>query len=123
MGDRIRRHEKTKGCRSADFVISCLRLRSFGSQRRFIPFAGANPAALSLLGGHIEAITVSAAEVYPHVAAGKLKILGVMSDRLQASLGAEALRYSILYGLGFYLLSAVVYGTAALRLEKDWHRT
>lgn len=50
-------------------------------------------------------------------------VLGVMSDRLQASLGADALRYSILYGLGFYLLSAVVYGTAALRLEKDWHRT
>jgi tripartite-type tricarboxylate transporter receptor subunit TctC len=52
-----------------------------GAKFNHIPFAGANPAALSLLGGHIEAITVSAAEVYPHVAAGKLKILGVMSDQ------------------------------------------
>ena len=52
-----------------------------GARFNHIPFAGANPAALSLLGGHIEAITVSAAEVYTHVAGGKLKVLGVMSDQ------------------------------------------
>ena len=40
------------------------------------PVRGAAPAALSLLGGHIDAITVSAAEVYTYVAAGKLKTLG-----------------------------------------------
>ncbi len=51
-----------------------------GTKFNHIPFAGANPAALSLLGGHIEAITVSAAEVSPHVAAGKLRLLAVMSD-------------------------------------------
>jgi tripartite-type tricarboxylate transporter receptor subunit TctC len=51
-----------------------------GVKFNHIPFAGANPAALSLLGGHIEAITVSAAEVYPYVAGGKLKTLGVMSE-------------------------------------------
>ena len=51
-----------------------------GAKFNHIPFAGANPAALALLGGHIEAITVSAAEVYSHVAAGKLRVLGVMSD-------------------------------------------
>ena len=51
-----------------------------GARFNHIPFAGANPAALSLLGGHIEAITVSAAEVYPHVAGGKLKLLAIMAD-------------------------------------------
>lgn len=51
-----------------------------GAKFNHIPYAGAAPAALALLGGHIEAITVSAAEVYTHVAAGKLKVLGVMSD-------------------------------------------
>lgn len=51
-----------------------------GAKFNHIPFAGANPAALALLGGHIEAVTVSAAEMYPHVAAGKLKVLAVMSD-------------------------------------------
>jgi tripartite-type tricarboxylate transporter receptor subunit TctC len=52
-----------------------------GAKFNHIPFAGANPAALSLLGGHIEAITVSAAEVHQHVAAGKLRLLAVMSDQ------------------------------------------
>ena len=52
-----------------------------GVKFNHIPFAGAAPAALSLLGGHIEAITVSAAEVYTYVAAGKLKALAVMSDQ------------------------------------------
>lgn len=52
-----------------------------GAKFNHIPYAGAAPAALALLGGHIEAITVSAAEVYTHVAAGKLKTLAVMSDQ------------------------------------------
>jgi tripartite-type tricarboxylate transporter receptor subunit TctC len=51
-----------------------------GAKFNHIPFAGANPAALSLLGGHIEAITVSAAEVSNYVSAGKLRVLAVMSD-------------------------------------------
>jgi tripartite-type tricarboxylate transporter receptor subunit TctC len=51
-----------------------------GVKFNHIPFSGANPAALALLGGHIEAITVSAAEVYTHVAAGKLRVLAVMSE-------------------------------------------
>lgn len=47
--------------------------------------------------------------------------LGLMSDRMAASHGAEALRFSILYGLGFYLLSALLYLLAARRLPRDWH--
>jgi len=52
-----------------------------GARFNHIPYAGANPAALALLGGHIEAITVSAAEVHSHVAAGKLRLLAVMSEQ------------------------------------------
>lgn len=52
-----------------------------GAKFNHIPFTGAAPAALNLLGGHIDAITVSAAEVYTYVAAGKLKVLAVMSDQ------------------------------------------
>jgi tripartite-type tricarboxylate transporter receptor subunit TctC len=44
-----------------------------------VPYAGANPAVADLLGGHIEAVTVSPPEVAQHVAAGKLRILAVMS--------------------------------------------
>ncbi|GAB7548312.1 tripartite tricarboxylate transporter substrate binding protein [Cupriavidus sp. 8B] len=52
-----------------------------GTRFNHIPFQGGNPAVLALLGGHIDAVTVSPAEVYPYVAAGKLKTLAVMSDK------------------------------------------
>jgi tripartite-type tricarboxylate transporter receptor subunit TctC len=52
-----------------------------------IPFQGAGPAVLALLGGHVDAVAVSPAEVSVHVAAGKLKILAVMAD--QRSKGFE----------------------------------
>lgn len=52
-----------------------------GVKFNHIPFAGAAPAALSLMGGHIEAITVSAAEVYAYTSTGKLKTLAVMADQ------------------------------------------
>lgn len=46
---------------------------------------GAAPAVTDLLGGHIDAVTVSAAEVSQHVKAGKLKILAILAkDRLKA---------------------------------------
>jgi predicted MFS family arabinose efflux permease len=47
-------------------------------------------------------------------------VLGWMSDGLRAAYGAESLKYSVLYGLVFYLLSACFYFVAAKRLKKDW---
>jgi MFS family permease len=47
--------------------------------------------------------------------------LGFMSDRMTAAHGADSLRYSILYGLVFYLLSALLYAFAARRLKRDWY--
>ena len=46
-------------------------------------------------------------------------IFGYMSDRMTAAYGGEALRYSILYGLGFYLIGAACYFLAARRLARD----
>lgn len=46
-----------------------------------IPFGGAAPAVLSLLGGHIDAVAVSPGEVAAHVQSGKLKTLAVMSEQ------------------------------------------
>ncbi|MFM1651729.1 tripartite tricarboxylate transporter substrate binding protein [Brevibacillus sp. B_LB10_24] len=51
-----------------------------GTKFNHIPFDGANPAVTALLGGHIEAVSVSPAEVAAHVEAGKLKVLAVMAD-------------------------------------------
>lgn len=47
----------------------------------YIPYQGGSPALLALLGGHIDAVIASAPEVIPYVNAGKLKALGVMSEK------------------------------------------
>lgn len=48
--------------------------------------------------------------------------LGFMSDMMTATYGDDALKYSMFYGLGFYLLSATLYGLAAWRIGRDWYR-
>ena len=48
--------------------------------------------------------------------------LGFMSDTMTPLHGEDALQYSILYGLGFYLLSSLLYFFAAGRLSRDWYR-
>jgi MFS family permease len=50
---------------------------------------------------------------------GGIYLLGWVSDLLKAAHGADSLRYSILYVLGFYLVSAVVYLIASTRLRRD----
>lgn len=48
-------------------------------------------------------------------------ILGLLSDGLNARYGAEALKYSILSALIFYVFSAALFALAAFRLKADWH--
>lgn len=48
--------------------------------------------------------------------------LGYLSDLMRDAHGEDSLKYSILYGLGFYLLSAAFYFVAARSLARDWHR-
>ena len=54
--------------------------------------------------------------------AGGIYALGYMSDALKAAHGEDSLRYSILYVLIFYLLSAVIYLGAARALRGDHQR-
>lgn len=51
-----------------------------GVQFNHIPFNGAAPAVTALMGGNVDAVTVSPGEVLSYVTAGKLKVLGVMAD-------------------------------------------
>ena len=51
-----------------------------GTQFNLVPFQGASPSILSLLGGHIDAVSVSPGEVMTHVQSGKLRTLAVMSE-------------------------------------------
>jgi MFS family permease len=48
--------------------------------------------------------------------------VGFMSDEMKVSYGEESLRYSILFTLGFYLLSSLLYFLASKRLKRDWYR-
>ncbi len=48
--------------------------------------------------------------------------VGRMSDQMTVAYGQDSLRYSILYTLGFYLLSSALYFLAARRLGRDWYR-
>lgn len=51
-----------------------------GIDLTFVPYDGAAPAVTALVGKHIEAVSVSPAEVLGQVKAGNLKILAIMSD-------------------------------------------
>lgn len=46
--------------------------------------------------------------------------LGFMSDTMTEVYGKESLRYSILFGLGFYLVSAALYFLASRVISQDW---
>lgn len=52
-----------------------------GCKFNHVPYPGAAPAVVALLGGHIDALDVSPAEVGPYVLGGKLKMLGIMADQ------------------------------------------
>ena len=46
-------------------------------------------------------------------------VFGFAADRLRPAYGAEAMRYAILAGLGFYLVAALLCAGAALTLARD----
>lgn len=54
-----------------------------------VPYQGGNPAVMSLLGGHVDAVTVSPGEVAQHVASGKLRMLAVMADQRMPGIFAQ----------------------------------
>ena len=49
-------------------------------------------------------------------------MFGWLADALEPTYGASALRYSMLYGLGFYLLAGLLMIGAAMTLKRDWFR-
>ncbi|MCB2079386.1 MAG: MFS transporter [Novosphingobium sp.] len=51
---------------------------------------------------------------------GGIYALGAISDYLSPIYGTEALRYSMLYSLGIYCISATLLAFAGAKLRKDW---
>lgn len=49
-------------------------------------------------------------------------VLGFMSDLMHAHYGDQALKYSILYGQGFYLLASLLLFWASRHIERDWRK-
>lgn len=67
--------------------IGALKLESLaGAQFTHVPHNGAKPAVTQLLGKHIDAVSVSPAEVLQYLELGTLRCLGVMSEERFASL-------------------------------------
>ncbi|WP_207650394.1 tripartite tricarboxylate transporter substrate binding protein [Geosporobacter subterraneus] len=60
--------------------------KSTKTKLKHVYFDGAAPAVVNLLGGYIDAVTVSPAEVLTHVKNGELKVLGILSAERISSL-------------------------------------
>ncbi|MGZ3494578.1 MAG: tripartite tricarboxylate transporter substrate binding protein [Thermodesulfobacteriota bacterium] len=55
--------------------------KTAGVKFNHIPFAGGGPSVTGLLGGHINAVSVSPPEGIEHVKAGKLKIVALFAEK------------------------------------------
>jgi tripartite-type tricarboxylate transporter receptor subunit TctC len=60
--------------------------REAGVRLIHVPFDGAAQTMTALLGGHINLLAANEGEVLPHVRAGRMRVLAVMSERRLASL-------------------------------------
>jgi tripartite-type tricarboxylate transporter receptor subunit TctC len=55
--------------------------RAAGIDLNHVPYKGGAPAINDVLAGHVQAVAVNALEVQPHVKAGKLRVLTVLSPQ------------------------------------------
>jgi tripartite-type tricarboxylate transporter receptor subunit TctC len=60
--------------------------RAAGIQLAHVPYKGGSQAITDVLGGQVPLVAVNALEVVPHVKAGKLRVLAVMSASRTAML-------------------------------------
>ncbi|HTE13655.1 MAG TPA: tripartite tricarboxylate transporter substrate binding protein [Burkholderiales bacterium] len=60
--------------------------RSAGVVMSHVPYKGAAPGVIDLLGGHVQVMMTTLAFVKPHVEAGKLRALGVSTSKRAAAM-------------------------------------
>jgi putative tricarboxylic transport membrane protein len=69
---------------SFQHVAACLLVKALGGNPRelkAVAFKGSAEAITALLGGHIDLVTTAAGNAAPHVAAGRLRIVGVAAPK------------------------------------------
>jgi tripartite-type tricarboxylate transporter receptor subunit TctC len=69
----------TPGNGSTPHLAIELFVRAAGIQMTHVPYKGGSQAINDTLAGHIQTVAVNALEVLPHVKAGKLRVLAVLS--------------------------------------------
>jgi tripartite-type tricarboxylate transporter receptor subunit TctC len=88
-------------------VAESLRVAT-GAKLQHVPYKGAGPAMVDLLGGQVDIYFASLTAALPHIASGKLRPLAVTSDKRYDALpsvatlgenGYPALSYSVFYGV------------------------
>jgi tripartite-type tricarboxylate transporter receptor subunit TctC len=98
----------TPGSGSTPHLAVELFQRAAGIRLSHVPYKGGAPAMNDVIAGHIQTVAVNALEVQPHVKAGKLRVLAVLSDKRSpifpdvptiAESGFPGFEASVWYGL------------------------
>jgi tripartite-type tricarboxylate transporter receptor subunit TctC len=71
----------TSGAGSSDHLTSALFWQKTGTTGVHVPYKGGAPAITDLIGGHADVAFQNLGNVATHIKAGKLKLLGVTSDK------------------------------------------
>lgn len=78
--------------------------RETGARFKFVSFKGGADAVLAVLGGHVAITTENMSEMYPHVAARKMRVLAVTGEKRLAQIPdvptLRELGYSVSVGTG-----------------------
>jgi tripartite-type tricarboxylate transporter receptor subunit TctC len=76
----------SSGAGSSDHLTAALFWQRTGTSGLHIPYKGGAPAITDLLGGHADASFQNINAILPHVQAGKLKALGITSEKRSPAL-------------------------------------
>lgn len=85
-------------------------LTAAGVKNEGVPFDGGAPTVVALLGGNVDIIAATPAEVLPHVESGDLRILGVFAtERLDEFPDVPTLKesgYDLVFGVSRFILAS-----------------